>query len=194
MGIVNVRDEEMEIGNLLTSFQVAINVVGCSIKIILMFFLLPQLIKCEPIFEKLDKRCSSPAEKQLIKRFIHDGNRFVVLFAMAYWSYSTSTCISAVIFNRLPYNIYNPFIDPHASWGYFILAVLMEMVPMDVACFQQVVDDSYAVIYVSTLRTHMQALLLRLQRMNADDAGKDMEERNVEELKQCIIDHKNIIE
>ncbi|XP_013107918.2 odorant receptor 59b-like isoform X1 [Stomoxys calcitrans] len=192
MGIVDATDENMEIGNLLTSFQVAINVVGCSIKIVLMFFLFPQLLRCEPLFEKLDKRCSTHGQKELVRRFMHDGNRMVVLFAIAYWSYSTSTCISAVIFGRLPYNIYNPFINAHESWGSFILAVLMEMVPMDIACFQQVCDDSYAVIYVNILRTHLQALVLRLQQMKGDD--KDSEEKNVEELKLCIIDHKNIIE
>ncbi|XP_073832904.1 odorant receptor 7a [Musca autumnalis] len=203
MGIIHVTDENVEIGNLLTSLQVAINVVGCSIKIILMYFLLPQLLKCEPIFERLDKRCTSPEEKELIRRFNHDGNRLVVLFAIAYWSYSSSTCISAVIFGRLPYNTYNPFIDPHASRGNFILAVLMEMVPMDIACFQQVVDDSYAVIYTQILRTHLQALLIRLQHLNNEDdddengehyRGLAAEERNFEKLKQCIIDHKNIIE
>ncbi|XP_061393086.1 odorant receptor 7a-like [Musca vetustissima] len=203
MGIIDVTDENVEIGNLLTSFQVAINVVGCSIKIILMYFLLPQLLKCEPIFERLDKRCTSRKERDLIRRFIHDGNRLVVWFAIAYWSYSSSTCISAVLFGRLPYNLYNPFIDAQASMGNFILAVLMEMVPMDIACFQQVVDDSYAVIYVQILRTHMQALLIRLKHLNDEDdameldgynGDEDSEERNVEKLKLCIIDHKNIIE
>ncbi|XP_075155684.1 odorant receptor 7a [Haematobia irritans] len=191
MGIVDATDDEMEIGNLLTSFQVSINVVGCSIKIILMFFLFPQLLKCEPIFEKLDNRCNSPEQKDLVRRFIHEGNRFVVLFAIAYWTYSTSTCISAVIFGRLPYNIYNPLVNAQESWVYFIVAVLMEMVPMDIACFQQVVDDSYAVIYVNILRTHIEALMMRLkQQNNEDDDGK----KNVDELKLCIMDHKNIIE
>lgn len=197
MGIISVTDENVEIGNLLTSFQVAINVVGCSIKIILMYFLLPQLLKCEPIFERLDGRCTSREEKDLIRQFVHDGNRLVVLFTVAYWSYSSSTCISAVLFGRLPYNIYNPFIDANASRGYFILAVFMEMVPMDIACFQQVVDDSYAVIYTQILRTHLQALLIRLQHLNdddADDLDAEAQERNVEKLKLCIIDHKSIIE
>uniref|UniRef100_A0A1I8MWM8 Odorant receptor n=1 Tax=Musca domestica TaxID=7370 RepID=A0A1I8MWM8_MUSDO len=197
MGIISVTDENVEIGNLLTSFQVAINVVGCSIKIILMYFLLPQLLKCEPIFERLDGRCTSREEKDLIRQFVHDGNRLVVLFTVAYWSYSSSTCISAVLFGRLPYNIYNPFIDANASRGYFILAVFMEMVPMDIACFQQVVDDSYAVIYTQILRTHLQALLIRLQHLNDDDAADlddEAQERNVEKLKLCIIDHKSIIE
>ncbi|XP_061393085.1 odorant receptor 7a-like [Musca vetustissima] len=200
MGIIaDVTDENVEIGNLLTSVQVAINVLGCSTKIILMSILFPKLRKCETIFEQLDKRCISREEKQLVRRFMHDGNRLVLLFTIAYWSYSSSTMISTVIFGRLPYNIYNPFIDAEASRGNFILAVIMEMIPVDIACFMQVVDDSYAVIYVQILRTHVQALIVRLENLNQNQ-GEEKEdadaqqERNVEKLRLCIIDHQNIIE
>lgn len=189
---LNLTEDQMEIGDLLTSVQVFINVLGCSIKIILMAMLLPKLLSCEPIIKKLDDRCQKPEELEAIKQFIKEGNRFVVLFAISYWSYSTSTCISAVVFNRLPYNIYNPLVDPTQSIFHFILAIFIEMLLIDIACFQQVVDDSYAVIYVSILRMHMNILLKRIQNMN-DNAAITLD-ANFNELKMCIIDHKNIIE
>ena len=156
-----------------------------------MGFLLPKLLSCEPIIKRLDDRCRKPEELEDIKRFIKEGNRFVVLFAISYWTYSSSTCISAVAFHRLPYNIYNPLVDPSQSSFHFLLAVFLEMLLIDIACFQQVVDDSYAVIYVSILRTHMNILLKRIQNMN-DNVAITLD-ANFRELKMCIIDHKNII-
>ena len=191
MSFMNLSGDQLEIGNLLTSVQVFINVLGCSIKIILMAFLLPKLLSCEPIIKRLDDRCHKPEELEAIKRFIKEGNRFVVLFAISYWSYSSSTCISAVTFHRLPYNIYNPLVDHTQSNFHFLLAVFCEMLLLDIACFQQVVDDSYAVIYVSILRTHMNILLKRIQNMN-DNVAITLD-ANFQELKMCIIDHKNII-
>ncbi|XP_019894952.1 odorant receptor 42b-like [Musca domestica] len=198
VGIITHRD--VAIGDMLTSLQVAIDVVGCAIKIVLMYFLLPQLLQCDPVLERLDKRCTSPEEKDLVRRFISHGNRFVILFGMAYWSYASSTCISAVLFHRLPYNLYNPLLDATASKGSFVLGVFVEMMPMYLACSQQVVDDSYAVIYTQILRTHLKALVFRLQHLNDDHRNEngvispEAEERNIENLKLCIIDHKNIIE
>ncbi|XP_065364980.1 odorant receptor 42b-like [Calliphora vicina] len=192
MSFAKMSGEELEIGNLLTSVQVSINVLGCSIKIILMGFLLPKLKSCDPIIDKLDKRCHTKEEINAIKRIIKEGNRFVVLFSISYWSYSSSTCISAVTFHRLPYNIYNPFIDSKVSNLHFYAAVFVEMALLDVACFQQVVDDSYAVIYVNILRTHLDILLKRIKNMSKN--AKASLDANFEELKMCIIDHKNIIE
>ncbi|KAI9589883.1 hypothetical protein GQX74_008051 [Glossina fuscipes] len=192
LSFVKISGEDLQIGNLLTSAQVAINVVGCSIKIILMGFLLPKLLSTEKFLNRLDERCKTEEELASINKFTKQGNRFVVLFSVAYWSYSTSTCISAVTFGRLPYNIYNPFFDYHQSIGHFILSILMEMTLLNVACFQQVVDDSYAVIYVNILRTHVDLLLKRIKRLGLT-VSKSHEE-TYEELKLCIIDHKNIIE
>lgn len=192
MSFTKLSGAELEIGNVLTSLQVAINVLGCSIKIILMGFLLPKLLSCSPIIEKLDKRCHTKEEIDTIKKFIKEGNRFVVLFSISYWTYSSSTCVSALAFHRLPYNIWNPLIDSKISNLHFYAAVFVEMALLDVACFQQVVDDSYAVIYVSILRTHLEILLKRIKNMNKN-ANISLQE-NFDELKMCIIDHKNIIQ
>ncbi|XP_037812192.1 odorant receptor 42b-like [Lucilia sericata] len=192
LSFMTMSGEELEIGNLLTSVQVFINVLGCSTKIILMAFLLPKLLSCEPVIRKLDKRCHTQEERESIKRIIKQGNRFVVLFSISYWSYSSSTGISAAIFHRLPYNIYNPLIDSKVSNLHYYAAVFVELAIIDVACFQQVVDDSYAVIYVSILRTHLDILLKRIKNMN-ENAKVSLQE-NFEELKMCIIDHKNIIQ
>ncbi|XP_039959864.1 odorant receptor 7a-like [Bactrocera tryoni] len=183
--------EDLVPSSLLTSIQVAINVIGCSVKIVVMAFLLPKLRTANVYMNRLDARCCVEEEIAELRKIVQQGNRFVVLFAMSYWSYASSTFLGSVIFGRPPYALYNPIIDWRKSKLAFITASLMEFALMDVACFQQVVDDSYAVIYVCILRTHMRILLMRLKRL-ATSAETILEE-NLEELKLCIIDHKNLL-
>nr|AYN70699.1 odorant receptor OR6-1 [Bactrocera minax] len=183
--------EDLVPSSLLTSIQVAINVIGCSVKIVVMAFLLPKLRTANVFMDRLDARCRAEEEIAELRKIVQQGNRFVVLFAMSYWSYASSTFLGSVIFGRPPYALYNPFIDWRKSRLEFIAASLMEFALMDVACFQQVVDDSYAVIYVCILRTHMNILLMRLGRLATNTETKL--EENLEELKLCIIDHKNLL-
>ncbi|XP_053952163.1 odorant receptor 7a-like [Anastrepha ludens] len=177
--------------SLLTSIQVAINVIGCSVKIVVMAFLLPKLRTANAFMDRLDARCRDEDEILELRKIVRQGNRFLVLFAMSYWSYATSTFLGSVFFGRPPYALYNPFFNWRKSKLEFIVASLIEFALMDVACFQQVVDDSYAVIYVCILRTHMNILLMRIKKL-ATNAETSVEE-NLEELKLCIIDHKNLL-
>lgn len=183
--------EDLVPSSLLTSIQVAINVIGCSVKIVVMAFLLPKLRKANAYMDRLDARCKDEDEIAELRKIVKQGNRFVVLFAMSYWSYASSTFIGSVTFGRPPYDLYNPFIDWRKSKLEFVAASLIEFALMDVACFQQVVDDSYAVIYVCILRTHMNILLKRLGKLAT--CTEMSLEQNLEELKLCIRDHKNLL-
>uniref|UniRef100_A0A1A9X570 Odorant receptor n=1 Tax=Glossina brevipalpis TaxID=37001 RepID=A0A1A9X570_9MUSC len=190
--LLTTSSNDLKFGDLLTTAQAGVNTVGSSVKFTLMGFLLPKLLSTENILNRLDERCKTTEELDSINKFIKDGNRFVVLFAITYWTYTTATCISSVISARLPYNLYNPFFVYHQSTELFILSILMEMILMNTVGFQQVVDDSYPIIYVNILRTHIDLLLKRIKRLGL--ARSMSHEETYEELKLCIIDHKNIIE
>ncbi|XP_037931819.1 odorant receptor 7a-like [Teleopsis dalmanni] len=192
IGIFNVSAAELQIGNLLTSFQVTFDVYAGAFKIIYLAFFIHKLRLADPVLERLDKRCKEPDEIAEIENVVRFGRICVMGFATAYFSYSASTFLGAVIMGHPPYSLYFPYINWRHSKSEFVVASIIEHLMMDQACVQQVVNDSYAVIYVRILRTHVNILLLRLQKLSTNKALSL--EQNYEELKLCIKDHKALIE
>lgn len=198
LSLTKFSNPNMEIGDLLTSGQVATNVVGISIKVVVLFYIFPQMLAYEKIVEKLDARCQTEEEFQYIRDFIKRSHRYIIYFISSYWSYVYSTIISTVIFGRLPFNIYKPFVDPKKSIAQFAFSVVLESFLMTMVALTEATMDAYSCIYVNILRVHLELLMRRIKKLNYNvKEHGDMEEileDNYEELKLCIIDHKNIVE
>lgn len=181
-----------EISFLLSSVQVALNVYACAVKILIMAFFLSTLKSTSVVLKKLDARCQTKEEKRVIFKVIKTGRRMVLGFASAYWSYAVASVLSSVLLGRPPYSLYLPYINWKNSKWEFALASIIEFFLMYGACSQEVVNDSYAAIYVNILRAHLKALSIRISRLgtNLEDNEKDI----YANLKQCILDHKLLIE
>ncbi|KAM7349107.1 odorant receptor 7a-like [Cochliomyia hominivorax] len=177
---------------LLTSIQVAINVIGSSAKICMLLYYIPHLKTTEPVMTKLDERCEDEDEIALLYKLKSLGRRLVVSFAISFWSYATSTFIVSILAGHPPYSLYLPYINWRNSKWEFIVASVIEWMLMDGACFQEVANDAYAAVYVCILRAHVNILRLRISKL-CSNPNKSLED-NIEDLKLCIIDHKNIIE
>lgn len=177
---------------LLTSIQVAINVIGSSGKIVMLLYYIPHLKTTEPIMAELDKRCTEDDEIKLLHDLNILGRRLVVNFAICFWSYATSTFIVSILAGHPPYSLYLPYINWRNSKEEFIVASVIEWMLMDGACFQEVANDAYAAVYVCILRAHVNILRLRISKLNTKP-NRTLKE-NEEELKMCIKDHKKIIE
>lgn len=184
--------KDFEYDTLMTSIQVAINVVGSAVKICMLMYYIPQLLRADGVLAKLDMRCTADDELALLYKLQHLCRKLVVSFSISYWSYATSTFVASILDGHPPYSLYLPYINWRNSNREFVMASVIEFVLMDFCCFQEVANDAYAVIYVCILRAHVNILRLRISKLCAK---KDNTlSRNEEELKLCIMDHKNIIQ
>ncbi|XP_037931820.1 odorant receptor 7a-like [Teleopsis dalmanni] len=192
MGFFTIPDAELQIGNLLTSLQVNFDVCGGSLKLIYLIFFIRKLRSAHAILDILDKRCRDADEINEIENANTFGRGCILAFAFAYVSYTITTCLGSVIMGHPPYSLYFPHINWRRSSMEFFAASTMETFLMFQGCVQQIVNDSYAVIYVRILRAHMKILLLRIQKL-CTDRTLSLEQNN-QALKLCVKDHQNILE
>uniref|UniRef100_A0A240SW88 Odorant receptor n=1 Tax=Glossina austeni TaxID=7395 RepID=A0A240SW88_GLOAU len=179
-----------QLGSLLTSIEIVINIYGCTVKFIIVAWLLPRSRATFQLLKKLDERCQAPDELELLKSIKKFGRLVIVLLAVSYLSYSVSQFICSLIAGHPPYGLYIPYINWKRSFWEFLVASSIEFLLMNVSCIVQASNDAYPIIYINILRTHIKILLKRLNRLGTDP-DKSSEE-HLEELKLCIKDHKNL--
>ncbi|XP_037941047.1 odorant receptor 7a-like [Teleopsis dalmanni] len=63
---------------------------------------------------------------------------------------------------------------------------------MACTCFMQMCNDAYPLVYITILRSHIKNLLNRVENLCMDPNMSKAQ--NIEELKNCIKDHQNLIE
>ncbi|XP_058974685.1 odorant receptor 7a-like [Musca domestica] len=185
-------DQDFNVGVFLTSIQAVINVYGCAIKILLLIYYKTKLEAAEKLMDKMDQHCRAEDEIQELFNIRDLGRKIVLGYITAYWTYTTMTYISALVSGVPSYSINLFFLDWKRSKREFYLASFLEYVLVTWTCLQQVANDSYGTIYVCILRGHVRVLLLRIRKMGRKvDQTAD---QNLEELKSCIKDHKDLSE
>lgn len=190
----------MEITQVLTSLQVAIDAVILPAKIVALAWNLPLLRRAEHHLARLDGRCRRPEEFQLILAAVRFCNQLVWFYQLSYGFYSFSTFVSAFLLGQPPYALYLPGLDWQRSQMQFCAQAWIEFLIMNWTCLHQASDDVYAVIYLYVVRVHVQLLAMRVRRLgenvdgNADgypDAQRQQE--HCKELQLCIMDHQRLL-
>ncbi|XP_034471843.1 odorant receptor 42b-like [Drosophila innubila] len=176
----------------LTSLQVGPNCVGSSIKAAFTFAGMMRFKRAKEILDRMDKRCKTSEERELLHRTVALCNRCFMCYQFMYSFYAIATFLAGSLAGHLPWKFYNPFIDWEASKLHFWLTAFMEYLWMCGIVMQDQIADVYPVIYFLILRTHITMLKGRLQRLRLDPTMTE-EENNVELIK-CIEDHQLIIE
>lgn len=179
-------------GDFLTSIQVAFNSVCLAVKIAIVLPNLWRFKKAKTLLDILDKPCFQEGAGDEIHRCVARCNFVYMVYQVAYSSYSALTCLSSVLFGSTPWGFYIPFVDYRSSNSRFWVAASIEIIVGSVAVTLDQFVDVYPVIFGIILRTHIQLLIKRVERLRKNSSQSDNE--NYEELVNCIKDHKNILE
>ncbi|XP_016962527.1 odorant receptor 7a [Drosophila biarmipes] len=192
----------MEITQVLTSAQVAIDAVILPAKIVALAWNLPLLRRAELHLAALDARCRDREEFQLIVEAVRFCNRLVWFYQICYAIYSSSTFVCAFLLGQPPYALYLPGLDWQRSQLQFCIQAWIEFIIMNWTCLHQASDDVYAVIYLYVVRMQVQLLARRVERLGRDAKLGQMEifpderrqEEHCEELQRCIVDHQTVLQ
>ncbi|XP_067634622.1 odorant receptor 59b-like [Eurosta solidaginis] len=181
----------LEIGNFLTSLQVAINSFMGAVKYFVMVYQLSTLRASEAIMDTLDSRCRDESEIAEIHKVVRQGNGVFTFVISVNCLYATSTFIGAALQGRVPYNLYNPILKWRRSSWEFVAAGFLEYFLMLGLSSTEAISDGYAPLYICIIRAHMKTLLIRIQ--NLGKSPQHTFVQNYEDLKACIKDHKLLL-
>ncbi|XP_017056155.1 odorant receptor 7a [Drosophila ficusphila] len=192
----------MEITQVLTSAQVAIDAVILPAKIVALAWNLPLLRRAELHLAALDARCKEQEEFDMILDAVRFCNRLVWFYQISYAIYSSSTFVCAFLLGQPPYALYLPGLDWQRSQMQFCIQAWIEFLIMNYTCLHQASDDVYAVIYLYVVRVQVQLLAQRVQKLGRNEAtgqvdvypDERMQAEHCAELQRCIVDHQTVLQ
>ncbi|KAH8275989.1 hypothetical protein KR018_000898 [Drosophila ironensis] len=189
---------DMDMTQILTSIQVAIDAVILPAKIVALAWNLKLLRRSEIHLAHLDGRCSDPEEFHMISEAARFCNRLVWFYQICYAIYSSSTFLSSFLLGQPPYALYLPGLDWRRSKLQFCIQAWIEFFIMNWTCLHQASDDVYAVIYLYVVRVQVQLLARRVHNLGSEDAedtclDERRQEQHCQELQNCIVDHQTIL-
>ncbi|XP_065369759.1 odorant receptor 42b-like [Calliphora vicina] len=186
-----IRSSSFSPSEFLTSLQISVNCFGCSLKMFVFLFLYRRLLASIKYMDQLDLRISEPEDKIEIRKIVAFSNRTNLMFTGLFLSYASSTFLTSVINGKPPYQLFNPFMDWTNRTLFFVIQAGVEYFMIDFHCYQQALMDTYPVIFITIIRTHLQILTRRINKLGQDSSLSSNE--RYEALVQCVIDHKNIM-
>jgi len=177
---------------LLTVLQLFFNAVGLPFKVLFFNLNISGFYKAKEILSRMDKRCHTLEERIEVHRWAVRCNMAYLIYQMIYTLYTISTFLSAALSGKLPWRIFNPFVDWRESRSNFWRAAVNETALMLCSVTQTLMSDIYPLLYGLLLRAHIKLLQMRVEKLCTDPEKSD--EENQEDLINCIKDHKLIKE
>ncbi|XP_065369062.1 odorant receptor 2a-like [Calliphora vicina] len=151
-----------------------------------------RLLKSNGFLKPLDERSSHHPQDRMD---ILNGIRTCHLY---YVSYMTTYIFCAVGFSyvgwsnhQLIYNSWFPTIFANSQSNY-LLAFSHQIMAQMVLVFQNGNNDIYPMCYLSLVTAHLESLANRISRIGMEKRQRSVAE-NIEELRLCILDHKNLL-
>ncbi|XP_054730926.1 odorant receptor 7a-like [Anastrepha obliqua] len=187
-----LRDRnKLSVMEILTCVQASLNVLAIPIKSIALAMSKNRLRDIEPIVTELDKYYTRSEDRGKIRKCGITGNRLVFGFAVAYFTYEILTVVAALVGGHAPISFWIPNVDWHrSSWEYW-LQVSYDIFIVLLLLYHQVLNDSYPAVYIYIIRTHIQLLAVRVERLGYDE--KKSVDDNYKELLECIVIHQEIL-
>lgn len=180
------------LGELLGLLQVALNNVGVSAKAIIIITLFSQFAKTELILDKLDERRQSDKDRLKIHRIVAISNALFVGCSFLTFGCIFSFLISGYLNGQPPFMVYNPVFDWHNGSAQFWGQCLLEYLFGTISVTDAFLEDVYALEFVLIFRGHIDLLKDHIRDLRTDLTKTEYE--NYEDLRNCIIDHKLILE
>ncbi|XP_064548265.1 odorant receptor 42a-like [Drosophila montana] len=179
---------EMSPGEFLTSLQVAVNAVSCSIKVIIVWALVKRFDQANRILDEMDKHVLQPSERSKVHRAVSISNRIFLSYMTVYMFCVTCLFLSGLVMGVPMFQNYYPGLNWRAGRLEFWVQSLLEYLSLLGASVQNVCMDCYPINYVLILRAHLANFKERLRKLGKD-ADETPEER-YEKLVECIQAHK----
>ncbi|KAH8406590.1 hypothetical protein KR215_008775 [Drosophila sulfurigaster] len=176
----------------LTSLQVALNAYGGPVKSSITYLNLWRLRKVENILDELDERVDSDVARKKLHKSVALSNFVFLFFTIVYNGFTGSTFLAYLASGRPPWSVYNPFIDWRDSLLNLFIQANFEYIIMSCAVIQDLLSDTYLLVFIILIRGHFNLLMDRVQNLRTDPNKSDDE--NYEDLVNCVKDHKKILE
>uniref|UniRef100_A0A6P4ESY4 Odorant receptor n=1 Tax=Drosophila rhopaloa TaxID=1041015 RepID=A0A6P4ESY4_DRORH len=176
----------------LTSLQVDTNCIGNIVKSIATFSQMWRFRKMIELIAPLDKRCVTQSQRQILHDMVARTNLIVFVFVSTYIGFCSLSLLTAVFAGKAPWQLYNPFVDWKSGHWQLWVASILEYFVLCIATMQELLSDTYAVVFISLFRGHLAILKDRIENLRQDPELS--EEENYKRLVACIQDHRTIIQ
>lgn len=175
---------------LLQSLQLCLNAWCFTFKYITLAIYTRHLELSNIQFDEMDKFCVKNEEKRKLRESVATVNRLYMLFVVVYILYGTSTLVDALIHDRVPYNTYFPFVNWRIDRTQLYIQCFLEYFIVGYAIFVATATDSYALIFVASLRTHIRLLKDRIVSLGTEGTDADSDFRS---LVDCVKAHRTML-
>ncbi|XP_068147605.1 odorant receptor 43b [Drosophila tropicalis] len=188
-----IHIEDFSASTLLQSLQLCLNTWCFALKYFTLAFYVKNLEEANKCFDQLDVFCRTKEEQREIRKMVASCNKLYMIFAVVFFVYSTASLVDGLVHGRMPFDTYYPFINWRLSRTQFVVQAFVEFTSVGYAVFVATSTDSYAVIFVKALRSHVKLLTRRLQNMPSETTAAQDENFMHASLVDCIKAHKVLL-
>ncbi|XP_034484441.1 odorant receptor 59b-like [Drosophila innubila] len=179
-------------GAFLGVLQISANTVSAMIKAIIGLFCLSRLHKTEAVLDQLDDRLQNDSDRHKMHKAVARCNFIVFLYVILYLGYAASVFVAGILTGQPPWMVYFPLVNWQDGIGQYWIHSLIEYVLLSIALMEALVWDTYALVFITIFRAHVDILKDHIQHLRNDPNKTEAD--NYEDLVACIIDHKLILE
>ncbi|XP_001361035.3 putative odorant receptor 59c [Drosophila pseudoobscura] len=187
-----VHFDKFAASEFLTSVQVDINCIGNCVKACVTFSQMWRMRRINAMIAPLDERCTTLNQRQILHKMVARGNRIIVFFLSMYIGFTTTTLFSSVFAGKAPWQVYNPLVDWRQGTRQLWEASLLEYIVINIGICQELLSDSYPIVFLSIFRGHLAILKDRIKNLRCNPELSENE--NYQQLVDCIKDYRTIVQ
>ncbi|XP_017133339.1 odorant receptor 43b [Drosophila elegans] len=179
---------------LLQSLQLCLNTWCFSLKFFTLVIYMPRLELANKHFDQMDEFCVRSEEKRKVRDMVAAITRLYLIFVVVYVLYATSTLLDGLLHERVPFNTYYPLVNWRVDRTQLYVQSFLEYFTIGYAIVVATATDSYPVIYVAALRTHILLLKDRIVHLGEanSESGSDPDSM-FSGLVDCIKAHRTML-
>ncbi|KAI8126968.1 Odorant receptor 2a [Lucilia cuprina] len=177
---------------LVANLSLSTTIAVAGLKQFTLWIHLRRLLKSNVFLKPLDERSNhNPQERMNILNAIRYCHLYYAMYTLTYFICAYGFAYIGWSNHRLIYSGWFPrfFDSPRAN---YLAAFTYQNIAQTTLIFQNGNNDMYPLCYLSLIIGHLDSLAERIKRIGADK--KCSIEENVEELRLCILDHKNLLD
>ncbi|KAI8037114.1 odorant receptor 43b isoform X1 [Drosophila gunungcola] len=179
---------------LLQSLQLCLNTWCFSLKFFTLVIYMPRLELANKHFDQMDEFCVKSEEKRKVRDMVAAITRLYLIFVVVYVLYATSTLLDGLLHERVPFNTYYPLVNWRVDRTQLYVQSFLEYFTIGYAIVVATATDSYPVIYVAALRTHILLLKDRIVHLGeANNESSSDPDSMLRSLVDCIKAHRTML-
>ncbi|XP_034654603.1 putative odorant receptor 59c [Drosophila subobscura] len=175
----------------LSSVQVDINCIGNVIKACVTYSQMWRMRRINEMIAPLDERCVTLNQRQILHTMVARANLIIMFFLSVYIGFTTTTLFASLYAGQAPWQLYNPLVDWRQGTRQLWLASLFEYFVIGIAVTQEMLSDTYPIVYLSMFRAHLAILKDRMAQLRCNPELS--EQQNYQQLVDCIKDYRTIL-